>query len=242
MTDTSDSATNSSNGTGSTAFVATETVMTADPAPTSPMVCVYCASSRACHPDYHDEAFRLGELLAEGGCSIIYGGGGAGSMGALADGALSRNGRVVGVIPHFMMELEWGHSGITELLRVEDMRTRKHIMLSQSQAVVALPGGSGTLEELFEAITLKRLGLYLNPIILVNTRSYFDPLIAMLARAAEERFMSKKHGSMWQVVDRAEEVLPAIMAAPPWPADAITFAAETPENQQQTQPKNAASP
>jgi len=162
-------------------------------------------------------------------------------MGALADGALSRNGRVVGVIPHFMVELEWGHSGITELLRVEDMRTRKHIMLSQSQAVVALPGGSGTLEELFEAITLKRLGLYLNPIILVNTRRYFDPLIEMLARAAEERFMSKKHESMWQVVDRADEVLPAIAAAPTWPADAITFAAETPESHQQPPKEKTAS-
>lgn len=148
-------------------------------------------------------------------------------MGALADGAISRNGRVVGVIPHFMVDLEWGHTGITELLRVEDMRTRKHVMLSQSQAVVALPGGSGTLEELFEAITLKRLGLYLNPIILVNTRGYYDPLIELLSRAVEERFMSKKHDSMWQVVDRVDQVLPAISSAPEWPANAITFAAET---------------
>lgn len=211
----------------STTYVATETVVATDLSVSNRTVCVYCASSRACHPDYHAEAFRLGQLLAEGGCSIIYGGGGAGSMGALADGAISRNGRVVGVIPHFMVELEWGHTGITELLRVEDMRTRKHVMLSQSQAVVALPGGSGTLEELFEAITLKRLGLYLNPIILVNTRGYYDPLIQLLSRAVEERFMSKKHDSMWQVVDRVDQVLPAIASAPEWPANAITFAAET---------------
>ena len=101
------------------------------------VVCVYCASSRTCHPDFHAAAFKLGELLAEQDYSIVYGGGAVGSMGALADGALSKQGRVVGVIPNFMVELEWEHPGITELHRVEDMRTRKHIMLSQSQAVVA---------------------------------------------------------------------------------------------------------
>ncbi|WP_373649414.1 TIGR00730 family Rossman fold protein [Schlesneria sp. DSM 10557] len=231
-------ASNPSAETSSFTYVSTETLLRTDLSNAGPTVCVYCASSRACHPEYHASAYRLGELLAEGGCSIIYGGGGAGSMGAVADGALSRNGRVVGVIPHFMMELEWGHSGITELLRVEDMRTRKHIMLSQSQAVVALPGGSGTLEELFEAITLKRLGLYLNPIVLVNTRGYFDPLIEMMSRAVEERFMSERHGAMWQVVQTAEEVLPAIKSAPQWPADAITFAAQNiPPTSQPEPPK-----
>ena len=191
-----------------------------------PVVCVYCASSRACHPDYHAAAYRLGELLAEGGCSIVYGGGAVGSMGAVADGALSKKGRVVGVIPEFMVELEWEHSGITELLRVEDMRTRKHLMLSQSHAVVALPGGTGTLEELFEAITLKRLGLYLNPIVVVNTRGFYDSLIQLMSLAVTERFMGEQHASMWQVVDRPEDVLPAIDSAPHWPADAIKFAAQ----------------
>ena len=190
------------------------------------VVCVYCASSQACDPEYHAAAYRLGELLAEGGCSIVYGGGAIGSMGALANGALSRQGRVVGVIPEFMVKLEWEHPGITELLRVEDMRSRKHIMLSQSHAVVALPGGTGTLEELFEAITLKRLGLYLNPIIIVNTRGFYDPLIQLLSLAVSERFMGEKHTQMWHVVDRPEDVLPAIDTVTPWPSDAITFAAQ----------------
>jgi uncharacterized protein (TIGR00730 family) len=190
------------------------------------VVCVYCASSKSCHAEYHAAAFRLGELLASDGCSIIYGGGAVGSMGALADGALSKGGRVVGVIPEFMIELEWEHPGVTELKKVEDMRTRKHLMLSQSQAVVALPGGTGTLEELLEAITLKKLGFYLNPIILVNTRGFYDPLIQLLSHAVSERFMSDQHARMWQVVDRPEDVLPAINSATNWPTEAIRFAAQ----------------
>jgi uncharacterized protein (TIGR00730 family) len=114
-------------------------------------------------------------------------------MGALADGALSRGGRITGVLPRFMNDLEWGHAGLTELHLVEDMHTRKHRLLSGSYAVVALPGGSGTLEELLEAITLKRLGLYFGPIVLVNTRHFFDPLLQLLASAIEERFMDERH-------------------------------------------------
>src|SRR5215468_12133754 len=151
-------------------------------------VCVYCASSQTSHPDYRKAAFRLGAVLATEGLGIIYGGGARGSMGALADGALSKGGRVVGILPKFMADLEWGHQGLTELQLVEDMRIRKHMMLARSQAAIALPGGCGTLEELLEAITLKRLGLYLNPIVLVNTRAFFDPLIELLTRAIEERF------------------------------------------------------
>ena len=190
------------------------------------VVCVYCASSDICHRDFHDAADRLGELLALDGCSIIYGGGAIGSMGALADGALRHHGRVVGVIPEFMMEWEWGHSGLSELMRVEDMRTRKHLMLSRSNAVVALPGGTGTLEELLEALTLKKLGIYLNPIILVNTRGFFDPLLELFAKMVDERFMGHQHSAMWQVVERPDDVLPAIRSAVPWPGNAIQFAAQ----------------
>ena len=122
----------------------------------------------------------MGEVLATEGLEIVYGGGARGSMGALADGALSQGGRVLGILPRFMADLEWGHAGLTELELVEDMRIRKHLMLTRSQAAIALPGGSGTLEELLEAITLKRLGLYLNPILLVNTRGFFNPLLEVL--------------------------------------------------------------
>ena len=188
-------------------------------------VCVYCASSRSSHPDYRDAARRLGRVLAQGGITVVYGGGAVGSMGALADGVLAVGGRIIGVLPQFMAELEWGHPGLTELQLVEDLRTRKHAMLTMSQAAIALPGGSGTLEELLEAITLKRLGLYLNPIVLINTRGFFTPLVQLLQHAVDEHFMDPRHLQMWQLVDTPEEVLAALERAPPWTPDARAFAA-----------------
>jgi uncharacterized protein (TIGR00730 family) len=146
-------------------------------------------------------------------------------MGALADGALSKGGRVIGILPRFMADLEWGHAGLTELELVEDMRIRKHLMLTRSQAAIALPGGSGTLEELLEAITLKRLGLYLNPILLVNTRGFFNRLLDALDHAIEEHFMDERHAQMWEVVSQPEEVPEALRRAPAWGADARSFAA-----------------
>jgi uncharacterized protein (TIGR00730 family) len=189
-------------------------------------VTVYCASSKQCPPEYHAAARRLGEVLADGGFTVVYGGGAVGSMGALADGALARGGRVVGVLPRFMQELEWGHKGLSELQLVGDMRVRKEKMLDGTAAVVTLPGGCGTLEELFEVLTLKRLGLYLQPIILVNTRRFFDPLQQLLAAMIEERFMDERHGAgaMWQVVPRPEDVPGAIAAAPVWTSAARGFA------------------
>jgi uncharacterized protein (TIGR00730 family) len=188
-------------------------------------VCVYCASSRSADPEYRSAAQRLGEVLAAAGIAIIYGGGAVGSMGALADGALAKGGRVVGILPRFMADLEWGHRGLTELELVDDLRARKHLMLTRSDAAIALPGGSGTLEELLEAITLKRLGLYLNPIVLVNTRDFFAPLLTLFARAVEERFMDPRHLTMWQVVARPEEVPAALASAPAWSPESRSFAA-----------------
>jgi uncharacterized protein (TIGR00730 family) len=193
-------------------------------APRRQAICVYCASSRQCDVEYHEAARRLGGTLAENGYGIVYGGGGGGSMGALADGALARGGRVVGVLPRFMVELEWGHKGLSELLLVDDMRQRKQLMLDHSHGVVALPGGCGTFDELFEAMTLKRLGLYLHPIVLVNTRGFFDPLVELLSKAVSERFMDERHHAMWQVVSEPEEVPAAITAAPGWTSDAQRFA------------------
>jgi uncharacterized protein (TIGR00730 family) len=188
-------------------------------------VCVYCASSRSAHPEYRQAAFRLGELLAEQGIAIIYGGGARGSMGSLADGALGRGGRVVGVLPRFMADLEWGHPGLSELKLVEDMRTRKHLMLAGAHAAIALPGGSGTFEELLEALTLKRLGLFLGPIVLVNTRNYFEPLRTLLEAAVRERFMDERHMAMWQIVSNPEDVPEALQNAPDWSSAARAFAA-----------------
>jgi hypothetical protein len=187
-------------------------------------VCVYCASSRACDEAYHDVARTLGRLLATAGCTVVYGGGRSGSMGALADAALAAGGRIVGVIPRFMVDLEWGHDDLTELHVVEDMRTRKHEMLTRATAVVALAGGTGTLEELFEAITLKRLGLFLGPVVIVNTRGYYDALLAQLSSAVAERFIDARHEAMWTVVAGPEDVLPAIESAAAWGADSRDIA------------------
>lgn len=188
-------------------------------------VCVYCASSDYCHPEYMQAAYRLGEILARNSIEIVYGGGALGLMGQVANGALSNGGRVIGIMPRFMQELEWSHRQLTELKVVENMRERKHLMLTGSDAVIALPGGCGTLEELFEAITLKRLAIYLNPIVLVNTRRFFDSCIALLERCVEDRFMNPQHLQMWQVVDTADHVLQAISASPRWTEDARALAA-----------------
>jgi uncharacterized protein (TIGR00730 family) len=189
-------------------------------------VCVYCASSNEVDPQYHEAAYHLGQLLAGAGVTLVYGGGGRGSMGALANGALSCGGEVIGIIPRFMADLEWGHEGVTKLELVEDMRERKHKMLLDADAVIALPGGCGTFEELFEAFTLKRLALYLNPIILLNTRNYWEPMLGMMNQAIEQRFMNGQHGDMWSVVDEPEGVLAAIEQAPEWSEDARNFAVQ----------------
>ena len=196
---------------------------TSEESQTQRAVCVYCASSNTSHPEYREVAHQLGVVLAGAGLGIVYGGGARGSMGALADGALSQGGRVIGILPKFMAELEWGHPGITELELVEDMRIRKHMMLARSHAAIALPGGCGTLEELLEA--MKRLGLYLNPIVLVNTRGFFDPLLELLASAIREHFMDHRHAQMWEVVARPDQVLEALSKAAAWNSEARAFAA-----------------
>ena len=187
-------------------------------------ICVYAASSSQVHPEFHAAARELGQTLASAGHSIVYGGGSQGLMGALADGALSRGGEVIGILPKFMADLEWGHTGLTHLDLVEDMRERKHKLLTGSDAVVALPGGCGTLEELFEAITLKRLGIYFNPILLLNTRDYYAPLQTFMQQVIAERFMNPEHAAMWSLVDRVEDVLPTLLATPAWREDARDYA------------------
>jgi len=187
-------------------------------------ICIYCGSSRQCNPAYLQAAAHLGRELARNGATIVYGGGAVGLMGALADGALVEGGKVVGILPGFMNELEWGHKGITELHIVNDLHERKRKMLQDANAVVALPGGSGTFDELLEAITLKRLAVFLGPIVLLNTQSYFDHLLLALERSVSERFMDPRHKCMWSVVNEPEEVWPAIQSAPPWDSSSITFA------------------
>lgn len=188
-------------------------------------VCVYCASSRQCAPAFFEAAAGLGRQLAEQSVTTIYGGGRAGLMGALADAALAAGGQVVGVIPHFMKELEWGHDEIDELVVVADMHRRKSLMLERSDGVVALPGGSGTLEELMEAITWKRLGLHTKPIVIANLAGFYTPLLEQLGKCIEGRFMDSRHGAMWSAVDSVDEILPALRDAAPWDENARDSAA-----------------
>jgi uncharacterized protein (TIGR00730 family) len=187
-------------------------------------ICVYCASSEHCDRIYHDAAHTLGRLLAEAGCTIVYGGGAVGLMGSLANGALAAGGDVIGIIPRFMTEVEWQHPGLASLEVVEDMRERKHRLLTGSDAVVALPGGCGTLEELFEALTLKRLGLYFNPIVLVDTNGFYAPLERFMEQMIEQRFMNPQHREMWTRVATPADVLPAIRSTPKWREDARSYA------------------
>lgn len=187
-------------------------------------ICVYCASSAASNQAYLDAAFELGELLAEQGATLVYGGGSVGSMGAVADGALSRGGKVVGIIPKFMTDLEWQHDGVTDLQIVDDMRERKHRLLTDSDAVIALPGGCGTLEELFEAITLKRLGIYFNPIILINTQNFYQALVDFMDKVIEEKFLNPEHRAMWTLVNNAQAAIAQITQSTPWPTNAREFA------------------
>lgn len=189
-------------------------------------VCIYASSSDFAHSDYTDDAYRVGVLLAQAGCEIVYGGGSRGSMGAVAEGALSVGGQVIGILPRFMADLEWGHPGLTRLELVGDMRERKHLLLSGSDAVVALPGGCGTLEELFEAITLKRLGIYHNPILLLNTRNYWSPLLKFIdEQVINERFLNPEHRQIWSLTATPDEVFPTIKATPRWNEDARSYAA-----------------
>lgn len=185
-------------------------------------VCVYCSSSSRCDPKYHAQARELGALLARDGRTIVYGGSRIGSMGALADGALEAGGRVVGVLPHILQDRERAHPRLTELHIVEDMHSRKQWMLAHSAAVIALPGGCGTFDELLEAISLKRLGLYRGPIVLVNSSGYFDALLEVFAGAVRERFMEEADRNLWQVVAGAAEVVPALRTAESSPGTAAT--------------------
>ncbi len=187
-------------------------------------VCVYCASSEKVDSSYHEAARRLGLLFARDNCTIVYGGGAVGLMGSLANGALEAGGKVIGVIPRFMTEVEWQHPGLASLEIVEDMRERKHRLLTDSDAVVAMPGGCGTLEEVFEAITLKRLGLYFNPIVFLNTNGFYAPLQTFMEKVIDERFMNPEHAQMWALVDTPDEVLPRIRAMPKWREDARDYA------------------
>ena len=188
-------------------------------------VCVYSASSTKIAPVYFETAEELGRLLAEHRIHLINGDGSIGRMRSVADAVLKNGGEVTGVIPHFMVEQNWHHTGLTELIEVESMHERKQKMADLSDGVIALPGGCGTLEELLEIITWKQLGLYLNPIVILNVNGFFDPLLEMLEKAIEENFMRREHGDIWKVARTPEEAVKLLYEIPVWDVSIRKFAA-----------------
>ena len=188
-------------------------------------VCVYSASSTKINPVYFKAAEELGSLLAEHHIRLINGAGSIGLMCAVADAVLKNGGEVTGVIPRFMVEQNWHHTGLTELIEVESMHERKQKMANLSDGIVALPGGCGTLEELLEIITWKQLGLYLNPIVILNVNGFFDPLLEMLGKAIDENFMRQQHGDIWKVAQTPEEAMRLLYETPVWDISIRKFAA-----------------
>lgn len=188
-------------------------------------VCVYSASSTKIDSVYFKAAEELGRLFAEHHIRLINGAGSIGLMCSVADAVLKNGGEVTGVIPHFMVEQNWHHTGLTELIEVESMHERKQKMANLSDGIIALPGGCGTLEELLEIITWKQLGLYLNPIIILNVNGFFDPLLEMLEKAIEENFMRQQHGDIWKVARTPEEAVKLLYETPVWDISIRKFAA-----------------
>jgi uncharacterized protein (TIGR00730 family) len=188
-------------------------------------ICIYCASSAKIDEIYFEATERLAKILVNSGVQVIYGGGGHGLMGKLADTVLAQGGQIKGIIPQFMNEVEWAHKKVTDFEFTNTMHERKAKFLENIDALIALPGGTGTLEELLEAITLKRLGQFTKPIIILNTNGYYDPLIQMLERCVEEKFLRPIHAEMWTFVHQPEEVMSAINQSMEWDENAISFAA-----------------
>lgn len=188
-------------------------------------VCVYSASSTQIAPVYFETATELGRLLATKGINLINGAGSIGLMAATSNAALAAGGTVTGVIPRFMVEQGWHHTGLTRLVETENMHERKQLMAQMADAVIALPGGCGTLEELLEIITWKQLGLYLNPIVILNVDGFYDPLLSMLQQAVDQHFMRPEHAAIWHVATTAEEAVELLYTTPIWNKNVRKFAA-----------------
>lgn len=170
-------------------------------------ICVFCGSSLGARPSYRQAAERLGELLAERGIGVVFGGGCIGLMGALADAALHKGGEVIGVIPESLVHREIAHQGVTKLHVVETMHQRKALMADLSDAFIALPGGYGTLEELLEAITWSQLGIQQKPCGLLNIEKYWDGLLAVLDHAVDEQFVRPENAQLVLVAQNPESMI-----------------------------------
>ncbi len=188
-------------------------------------VCVYCASSTQIDEKYFRAAEELGHLIAGHGLTLITGAGKLGLMNTIENAALEAGGKVTGVIPTFMVREGWHHEGLTELIETPSMHERKQTMANLSDGIIALPGGCGTLEELLEIITWKQLGLYVNPIVILNVDGFYDALLAQLEKAVEENFMRTIHADIWKVASTPVEAMELLLSTPKWDKNIRKFAA-----------------
>ena len=176
---------------------------------------VYCGSNAGHRPDYAEAAHTLGQLLAEEGIGLIYGGGRVGLMGIIADAVLEAGGEAIGVIPYSLAQREVAHEGLTELRLVDSMHERKALMAELAEAFVAMPGGLGTLEELAEALTWSQLGIHQKPCGLLNVAGYYDGLIAYLDHAEDEGFVRSQHRELLLVDDQPHALVEKLRAFEP---------------------------
>jgi uncharacterized protein (TIGR00730 family) len=187
-------------------------------------ICVFASSSSRINNEYAVAASTLGFLLACAKMEVVYGGGGIGLMGKLADAVLENGGTITGVIPSFMKDEGWDHSNVKEMILTTDMGERKKRMFAMADAVVALPGGVGTLEELTEAITLKQLGLFRGPIIILNTLGFYKSFIDFLEHMISGNFMRYEHKGMWEIANTPEEVMTHLTKNDTWMKDPRSIA------------------
>jgi len=192
-------------------------------------VCVFCGSSPKVDKVYMHGAYELGKCLAKSSIAVNYGCGAFGLMGALADSVLDHKGKITGIIPAFMVDFGWSNPKISETIITHDMRERKKLMISDVDAVIALPGGIGTLEELMEVITLKQLGQFLQPIIILNMNGFYSHLISFLEEMISQHFMRDFHRNIWTVVNSPAEAIPAIVNDPGWDPEVTKFPTSLPE-------------
>ncbi|TLD71920.1 TIGR00730 family Rossman fold protein [Phragmitibacter flavus] len=170
-------------------------------------VCVYCGSNFGSKPVFREVAEEVGGLLAGRGLGLVYGGGSVGLMGTVADATLAGNGEVIGVIPHKLVELEKEHRGLTKLIEVETMHERKRLMMDHADGFLVLPGGYGTLEELFEVVAWLQLGFHTKPVCLLNVEGYYDPMLVMLDRMVEGGLLLPEHRALMNVAATAVEAV-----------------------------------
>lgn len=187
-------------------------------------ICVYCASSTQIDKRYFQEAHELGRLMGQRGITLVNGAGSMGLMAASADGCLEVGGKAIGIIPTFMVEAGWCHQGMTQIIETTDIHQRQEKMAELTDGAIVLPGGCGTFAELMELITWKQLGIYLKPIVLLNTNGYYEPLLRVLHQAADQNFMRQQHTAIWQVADTPEEAIEMILNTPLWDPEIRRFA------------------